>query len=194
MLERSFLRISFAELVRGDHHFTWVARSRRTTLLHCEVSREPLSCYRPSCFTLVLQEEVRDILAATGKSGGISAEQILRQFNAKRFAEASKVWAAAEGFMSTDPLYFTSPGKPYTPSAPPYPAPAPPSTFDATSCTIGGSSPCNVDVGDAMDYETAGGARAFHARGGGASSGGSTLDGKARTMRVRSCGGGGWVC
>lgn len=60
----------------------------------------------------MVKEEVRNILAATGKSGGISAEQLLRQFNAKRFAEASKAWSAAEGVMGEDPLFYWPPYKP----------------------------------------------------------------------------------
>ncbi|CAM9479221.1 unnamed protein product [Hapterophycus canaliculatus] len=69
-----------------------------------------------------LLEEVRNILAATGKGGGISAEQILRQFNAKRFKEASKAWSRAEGGNIVgsdplDPLFFAPPSTPVYPSS-----------------------------------------------------------------------------
>lgn len=64
---------------------------------------------------------MRNILAATGQSGGISAEQILRQFNAKRFTEASKAWSAAEGNIAgsdpLDPLFFVPPTTPVYPSS-----------------------------------------------------------------------------
>ena len=89
--------------------------------------------FAPLYFPTRAQEEVRNILAATGKSGGISAEQILRQFNAKRFKEASKAWSAAEGSSSAatgsdplDSLFFAPPSTPTTP--PTNPSTSPPSS------------------------------------------------------------------
>lgn len=159
-------------------------------------------CLLPSCLPFgLVQEEVRDILAATGKSGGISAEQILRQFNAKRFAEASKVWAAADGLVGPDPLYFTSPRK--TSSGGSYNQATPntgPPAGDTSSCASGTDSPpCNSEGSGYPRQEGTSSARAYRPRGsgGGADSGGGGGgggDGKTRPVRVRTCVGGGWVC
>lgn len=140
---------------------------------------------------------MRNILAATGKSGGISAEQILRQFNAKRFAEASKVWAAAESFMSADPLYFTPPAKAAAPGTPHHSAPnTAPSTAGVADCSGSGNAGafCNADNSGDSWHENAGTNRGFQARSSSGNSGGGGSDGKARPVRVRTCGGGGWVC
>ncbi len=75
---------------------------------------------------------MRNILAATGESGGISAEQILRQFNARRFKEASKAWSAAAeadrgsaaGSDPLDPLFFVPPTAPTGPPGQPSSTPA----------------------------------------------------------------------
>ncbi|CBJ32934.1 expressed unknown protein [Ectocarpus siliculosus] len=150
-----------------------------------------------------LLEDMRNILAATGESGGISAEQILRQFNAKRFKEASKAWSAAEGNVAgsdpLDPLFFAPPTAPVNPSASSSQQPQPSSSSvphgatPATDCAGGasGSAFCSADSG-----------------GGGGGGGGDSVranmaesvrrakgfrDGGRQEYR-RHCGGGGWVC
>ncbi|CAM9286215.1 unnamed protein product [Ectocarpus sp. 12 AP-2014] len=147
-----------------------------------------------------LLEDMRNILAATGESGGISAEQILRQFNAKRFKEASKAWSAAEGNVAgsdpLDPLFFAPPTAPVNPSAPASQQPQPSSSSiphgatPATDCAGGasGSAFCSTDGGgggggDSVRANMADSVR--RAKG--------FRDGGRQEYR-RHCGGGGWVC
>eukprot|EP00904_Undaria_pinnatifida_P004593 jgi/Undpi1/14134/HiC_scaffold_9.g03785.m1 len=154
-----------------------------------------------------LLEEVRNILAATGKSGGISAEQILRQFNAKRFAEASKAWSAAEGIAGSDPLdplFFAPPSTPIyksTPSASQTHHHTDSSRKSTANCADGGGSGggvfCSADgVSAGSDGGGGGGGGASRgyqeARGGMGSGEGGTNTG--RQSYRRPCGGGGWVC
>lgn len=131
-----------------------------------------------------LQEEVRNILAATGKSGGISAEQILRQFNARRFAEASKAWSAAEGIAGSDPLdpLFFSP--PSTPSYKNNPSSASQHQHSAPH----GADPRSQDSG------TAGYRSGFNEARGSGGGGGEGAPSFGRQYHRRPCAGGGWVC
>ncbi|CAB1100102.1 unnamed protein product [Ectocarpus sp. CCAP 1310/34] len=148
-----------------------------------------------------LLEDMRNILAATGESGGISAEQILRQFNAKRFKEASKAWSAAEGNVAgsdpLDPLFFAPPTAPVNPSASASQQPQPSSSSiphgatPATDCAGGasGSTFCSADSGggggggDSVRANMAESVRRVK----------GFRDGGRQEYR-RHCGGGGWVC
>ncbi|CAN0154891.1 unnamed protein product [Ectocarpus sp. 4 AP-2014] len=148
-----------------------------------------------------LLEDMRNILAATGESGGISAEQILRQFNAKRFKEASRAWSAAEGNVAgsdpLDPLFFAPPTAPVNPFASASQQPQPSSSSiprgatPATDCAGGasGSAFCSADSGggggggDSVRANMAESVR--RAKG--------FRDGGRQEYR-RHCGGGGWVC
>eukprot|EP00903_Cladosiphon_okamuranus_P016655 g15358.t1 len=164
----------------------------------------------------VLLEEVRNILAATGKSGGISAEQILRQFNAKRFKEASKAWSAAEGGSSStggsassssaaglDPLdsvFFAPPSTPTTPPTNPSTSPPPSDTSTTTSSSSSQHQPQQqpfIPEGAAPATECAGGASgsAFcspDAAGGDV--GAHIFAARAKAQQYRRPCPGGWVC
>lgn len=144
-----------------------------------------------------IQEEVRNILAATGEGGGISAEQILRQFNAKRFAEASKAWSTAEGIAGADPLdplFFAPPTTPIyktNPSSPSQQQNSAPYSGTATAdCSTGSSYPSD----DAES--TFGAARGYQVNSGESDGGVNGMEGSSTSRRFnrRPCGGGGWVC
>lgn len=131
---------------------------------------------------------MRDILAATGKSGGISAEQLLRQFNARRFAEASKAWSAAteEAMGRGDPVFFMPPnGQPsYSPS-------------EGSQQSNEQYHPSQPD-GASVDFEcsTIGDVASCRAEGTGAvGTANSHRNGYGTSRRPhRACRGGGWVC
>lgn len=145
----------------------------------------------------VIQEEVRNILAATGEGGGISAEQILRQFNAKRFAEASKAWSTAEGIAGADPLdpLFFAP-----PTTPIYKTNPVSSSQQQQSATYSGTATTDCSSGLSCPPDDAesvfGATRGYPVNGGESDGGANGMESSSTNRRFnrRPCGGGGWVC